>query len=280
MPRTGLATLCTIAATLTGIAAACFPSVDWLGSGGVAAQDAGGGDGPSDAAGEDRATSAPCPAGAFFCDDFESGDLSRWGRFAPSADDAGIVAVFSTDASVTPYQGSHALLAQRLGGTGAAEVAESIPPLAGGMLAMRVYVYIAGASDTPPSTSLLALLARSDAGAYEPYTTVDFFQSSGLVLGTNAYDSPDAGAQFGGALPVGNGAWFCLEWDVVAGGAATIFVDGRPSPASSLRTTVGYNQMLLGITHADQAAIARFDDFAAVRSDSTDIPDGGLIGCE
>jgi hypothetical protein len=194
--------------------------------------------------------------------------------------------VFTADAGVQPWHGKYALVARRSVGTGKAEVREPIaPPIANGLFAARAYVYVAIGADPPPSTGFLALVARSAGGSLAAFTSVEF--QGTLQIQTNTYNTPNGPPSYGAPVPVGAGAWFCLEWDVVLGtpGKEVLFVDGRFAAYENDASVEpneagGYSEVGLGITSGDPGAVLRFDDFVAVTLGSTDIPDGGVIGCE
>jgi hypothetical protein len=218
----------------------------------------------------------------FFCDDFETGDLSKWlGPFV-RPDDGGTAYVFAADAGVAPHGGSHALAVHH-GGAGSVALRVRLDKaLASGIFAARVYIYVDPAAAVPESTAFLNLEARDQGGTLHDLTGVEFPSSS--AIGTITYNTIDT-ATFTGPVPVSSGAWFCFEWDVALGasGEHALFVNGALLSAESASVggdPSGYDDVAFGITSTLAPVTLRFDDFAARIVDAGSLADAAIIGCE
>jgi hypothetical protein len=244
--------------TLSASGASCDTiEPDDLSTGG--AVDMAGGGGGDLAGAPDLATTpndlavALCPAGAIFCDGFESGSLSKW-TSSSIKNDAGSLAV----QSATKAHGTYALKALANGAVGADEFAEaekSFPPTAP-PLALRANVFF-------PQT----LQHYDDVIAlYENGSSTNAFSIGG---DNNAHwavaeNESMAGDFVSDMVPTGAGQWHCIELVIDAAGMVTLFVDNHQLVGPWPRTSqVTYSTLLVGVTRSvDTDYVAYIDDVA------------------
>lgn len=168
---------------------------------------------------------AVCPAGALFCDDFESDNLTRWSYAAIKHADMGAIARtaaraahgrFSVEATGggTPANDNYVAIVKQL--------TPVMPPLA-----MRANVWTAA-----PLDSYTMVMTVFDA-------TTHGFAVGGDDRGTWVVTEDQAGApdERSDMVPAGGGGWHCLELVVDGGGKVTLFVDGHQIVGPWLRAT-------------------------------------------
>lgn len=195
-----------------------------------------------------------CPAGSIFCDDFETGNFSKW-TTASVKQDAGSIGVQST----TKAHGTHAMKALANGTVGNDEYADAekdftptAPPLA-----IRANVYF-------PTT-----LQHFDhvIAIYESNGSTNAFAIGGDNSGNwvIAENESMAGDHENDMVPTGAGQWHCVELVIDAAGMVTMFVDNHKIIGPFARATTGitYSQLLVGVVRSvDTDYVAYIDDVA------------------
>lgn len=205
-----------------------------------------------------------CPPGALFCDDFETGDTTKWDGKVLS----GLLDTIQVDA-IRPLHGTYSADARGLAGgfdlglAGAqtAALAKAIIPTVGGSLWARTYVYF---SQPPaPNEQVLALTAGG---------TLGYQAGIGSAGSWALYEDGAVASQASGAAPPG-GSWICLELGVdLRNNIVTLAADGQTLIHVKLRQTAVPSDLELGLVEAPAtAARIFFDDVAAATS---------RIGCE
>ncbi|MEO6775837.1 MAG: hypothetical protein ABI467_22950 [Kofleriaceae bacterium] len=153
---------------------------------------------------------ATCPAFADFCDDFETGDLSRWD---------GMRIVGSGSVSVEPGAardgrfGLHAQVPAPAAGNDEASIEVTRASPSSGTYAMREWIDPL----TPIVNYTFVLSARDDQGAYAAVggnSSGDWVASEAPPGGTPIGDHPSPEAT------VTPGNWVCAELDVIVGSPA------------------------------------------------------------
>lgn len=175
--------------------------------------DAGAGDAPRDGG-------LPCPPFALFCNDFESGDLTKWA--AVDVPNGGITRVDGTAArrgSLSLYAKVSASVTAAGGGSvksGARARASIGSPKKSGLLVVRSWVYLPAALEG--ETTLIAAGGSSDINLKVRATGV-------LVVDS---DTPGVGVDKLGFQPMPVWQWVCVEWRVAIGnpGHVTVLLDG------------------------------------------------------
>jgi hypothetical protein len=195
-----------------------------------------------------------CPVNAIFCDDFESGDLSKWNA-ASAKSDAGTVTVQST----TKAHGTYALrsLANGSPGTQVYAQAEKDFPATAPPFALRANVYFPTTLDR--FNQLIALYENSSG-------SINSFAIGGDTDGNwevseNESNAPD---RFSDMVPTGAGAWHCVELVIDAGGMVDFYVDNHHLVGPWARASqVSYSMLLVGITRSVSTDyVAYIDDVA------------------
>ncbi len=185
-------------------------------------------DSPSDGARSDAGADAACPSFATLCDDFELGDLRRWGEqnnVAPSAlvvDDGG-----------PPHRGLYGLsfttTASVVDGaivrSGAGVRSKPFTRVSSGTIALRFYVQ---APTVPSDGTTLAWLTKGPGDEAEAI----LYTSFGKWGVESIAGSLGVGAQSTGNVTFATGRWLCVEWvvDVGTSGRQQLFIDGNPEP--------------------------------------------------
>ncbi|HEY1587614.1 MAG TPA: hypothetical protein VGH63_18075, partial [Polyangia bacterium] len=159
---------------------------------------------------------AVCPAGALFCDGFESGDFSKWTQ-ASAKMDAGAVAVQPT----TKAHGNYALRALANGASGNQVYAEAVkdftptaPPFA-----LRANVYLA-----QPIANYDQIISL-----YENESSTNAFAIGGDSNGSWEVSENEsvAGDFISDMVPTSAGSWHCIELVIDGGGMVTFYVDNH-----------------------------------------------------
>jgi len=159
-----------------------------------------------------------CPAGAIFCDDFETGDLSRWPNPVTNCKAGTVEGVDGTRA----FRGARSLHATEpnTGVSGGCDLSLPINPVSSGVLAVRFYVY---------SPALL----RGD------WTGLLYFDDGAYVaLGDNTMPGQWkiywAADYYGIGVQETPGAWQCVEEVLdVTNSRIELFVDDAANPNPS-----------------------------------------------
>jgi hypothetical protein len=209
---------------------------------------------------------APCPPTALLCDDFETGDISRW-----TSRSVGTGASIAVDA-LAPHRGQFALdatvPASPVSGIPASACLET-SQISSGMLAMRAWIYPPTALDNYDAV-LLFKNAPSCA------TTSSQYAIAGGAMGAwNVSEDSSAGLHDHHATVPGPAVdtWTCLELDyafapphiqLYANDAIVLDVTADdPAPA--------FNAMLAGVTNSTTSGYHVFVDDVVV--------DRAHVGC-
>ena len=204
------------------------------------------GDGPipNDGPAPDGDAALPCAANGFFCDDFETGDLSRWttSYLSPTV---------TLDVEKTNVSSGHFALdanvpAMPTGGAIAAAV-EQFPPLSTGTFAVRAWFYL-----PQPLIHFDSVITMVQSGHV---LTVDADDSSYWTFTehTPTGSPPD---QHSTTLSVTN-AWTCVEVDyefAKNGGAATVtlyLADKAAFATAAADPAATFGELRIGVSRAD-----------------------------
>ena len=224
--------------------------VDMAGGGG-----GGGGGGLVDmATPRDLATIPICPAGTIFCDDFETGNFSKWNT-ATVKQDAGSIGVQST----TKAHGTYAMKALANGSSGNDQYADAekdftptAPPLA-----IRANVYF-----PTTLTHFDHVIALYENGSSNNAFAIGGDNNGNWVIAENESLVPDHTSDM---VPTGSGKWYCLELVIDAAGKVTFFVDNHQliGPFPRATTGISYSSLLVGVVRSvDADYVAYIDDVA------------------
>jgi hypothetical protein len=188
----------------------------------------------------------PCPANGFFCDGFETGDVSRWTSTYLSP-------MVTLDAENTNVHGGKFALdanvpAMATGGAIAA-VVDQFPPLSQGTFAVRAWIYL-----PQPLIHFDSVMTMVQSGHV---LTVDADDNSYWTFTehTPTGNPPD---EHSTTLSVTN-AWTCIEVDydfAKNGGAATItlyIADKAAFAAPAADPAAEFGELRIGISRADAA---------------------------
>ena len=214
------------------------------------------GAGGDDLAGAADLARALCPAGSIFCDDFETGNLSKWSGASVKLD-AGTIGVQST----TRAHGMYALRALGNGSTGGGDVyadaeknfTPTAPPLA-----IRANVFFPA---TLAHFDHVIALYENSTGSTNAFA-IGGDNSGNWVIAENESLVPDHGSDM---VPTGAGQWHCVELVIDAAGMVTFFVDNHPLIGPFARATTGitYSNLLVGVVRSvDADYVAYIDDVA------------------
>jgi hypothetical protein len=203
----------------------------------------------------DMATVQICPPGAIFCDDFETGNTSKW-SYTAIKQDAGTVNV----QSMTKAHGTYAL---RVLGNGApapgdiySEVVKIFTPTAP-PFALRANVFF-------PTTlnnfqHVIALYENDQSSTNE-------FSLGGDSNGTWAVTENEANApdRHSDMVPTDAGKWHCIELVIDAAGMVTFYVDNHLLIGPWQRTSaISYSALYVGVPRSVSADyVAYIDDVA------------------
>jgi hypothetical protein len=201
----------------------------------------------------DLGTIQICPTGSIFCDDFESGNTSKWSSI-DIKQDLGAVAV----QSMTKAHGTFALRALGNGAPGNdvyAEVTKAFTPTAP-PFALRANVFFPQALRN--YDHLIAL--------YENNNSTNSFSIGGDNNGlwVVAENESTAGDFPSDMVPTTAGQWHCVELVIDAAGMVTLYVDNHRLVGPWQRTSaVTYSQLMVGVTRSvDTNYVAYIDDVA------------------
>ena len=200
----------------------------------------------------------PCGISTF-CDDFESGDLSKWTSLLQT--NSGKVSVIET----TKFAGRWAMFAtagpstpvNSIYPTVGAGARVTVPVVTTGLLAVRAHVLmpkILGAE-----TTFLKAFGKNGKDDMNVKIT-----SGGLMKVDS--DVPDAGPEITGTLGTPIGQWFCIEWQATIGAAGhqKVLVDGALAVDvdESTFTDEGYDSVQVGFNAANGSVTQEiyFDD--------------------
>ncbi|MDB4965293.1 MAG: Cellulose-binding protein [Myxococcales bacterium] len=187
-----------------------------------------------DLAGKDAA--APCPAGATFCDDFESADTSRWTLVDIKRD----LGTELTVQSARVYQGSRALEVVATGTVGVenyAVVQKNFPPTAP-PFAVRTMFY--SVQNLSHFTMVMSVYDGSTHGF-----SMGGDSDTAWVITEDQAVVPDHHSDMATS---DGGRWHCLEMVADAGGNVTGFVDDKPLIGPFARVSaVQYTNLAIGI---------------------------------
>jgi hypothetical protein len=201
-----------------------------------------------------------CPSFALFCDDFESGDLTKWTSLFQS--NGGKVSV--VDAPV--FEGKHALRAFAPTSTPidasnpptiGAGARVGIAPLSSGMFAFRARVFMT--STLAPETTFVKVLAKNGVDDMNVKITVN-----GLLKEDT--DIPDEGPELTASKVAPTNTWFCLEWQatIATTGHQRLILDGETVLDTNENnfSSLGYDQVQAGF-EASKGSLTQevlFDD--------------------
>lgn len=232
----------------------------------------------------DAAIDAACPSFATFCDDFEVGDLRRWGGapniVPPSA--------FAVDDGGPPHRGGYALhfTTQESKVDGAVVYSSASirsrpfpAPVAAGTIAVRFYVL----GPTIPSTgTTLVWLTKGTNDEAEAILMTSYGQWAASALA----GSLGAGTNATSAVTFAPARWICAEWvlDVGTSGRQQLFIDGSVEAVLTQEMdtigdlTQGYQYASIYMNNQGPATQELFFDDVAVAVLPTRA-DGPRIGC-
>jgi hypothetical protein len=229
------------------------------------------------------AVDAACPAFATFCDDFEIGDLRRWGPENVTPPSSLVI-----DDSGPPHRGAYGLhfatKENRDGGvivyTGGASIQSNpFPAVSAGTIAVRFYVK--GPTLPSDGTSLVWLTkAPSDQAELILATSYGAWRVEALAGSLGATKVATSNVAFA------PGKWLCVEWvvDVGTAGRQQLFIDGNPAPVVTAAmdtigdATHGYERAMIAVNNQGEATQELFfDDFVVAVLPAR--ADGPRIGC-
>lgn len=214
-----------------------------------------GGAGGGDLAGGPDLGRALCPAGAIFCDGFETGTLVNWNG-AGAKLDAGTIGVQST----TKAHGTYALRALANGAQGAeiyADAEKDFTPTAP-PLAIRANVFFPTAL---ASFDHVIALYENNSGSTNAFA-IGGDPNGNWVIAENESLVPDHTSDM---VPTGAGQWHCVELVIDAAGMVTLFVDNHQliGPFARATTGISYSNLLVGVVRSvDPNYVAYIDDVA------------------
>jgi hypothetical protein len=195
-----------------------------------------------------------CPAGAIFCDDFESGDTSKWDVINIKKDLGSQLGV----QSARVYHGTHALESVGSGASGAdnfVAVEKRFPPTSP-PFAIRGMFF----SAQNPHGYTLVMTVFDDSGfgvSFGGDNDTTWVITEERAGGTDDHHSDMATADAG--------RWHCLEIVVDAAGNVTGYVDEHPliGPFARVTPTQQYTTFIVGISRTVVANVdVFFDDVA------------------
>ncbi|MGZ3440886.1 MAG: LamG-like jellyroll fold domain-containing protein [Polyangia bacterium] len=198
---------------------------------------------------------AVCPTNAIFCDDFETGNLSKW-TSSSVKQDAGTLGVQST----TKKHGSYALRALANGMPGGdvyAEAERGFPPTAP-PFALRANVYFPA---TLGHFDQLIAIYENPSGSINSFAIGGDGNNSIWEVSEN---ESTAGDRLSDMVPTGAGQWHCVELVIDAAGMVDFYVDGHHLIGPFARASaVTYSTLLVGVTRSvDTDFTAYIDDVA------------------
>ncbi len=228
---------------------------DLAGAGGGGGGGAGGGGGDM-AVPPDMTTVAICPAGALFCDDFESGTLARWTQASVKYQDMGTIAPSMAHAA----HGVWSVEAQGSGTTAQnyIEVEKDFSPGLTPPVAMRANVWLA----TPLDSFTMVFALYDD--------TFHGFSLGGDTSTPPVWVMTEDQTMTGqpdrkNNVPTPGPGWHCVEVVIDAAGMVTAYVDNAVVAGPFMRySAVAYTSFFFGIDRTVRAATDVFVDDVAI----------------
>jgi hypothetical protein len=217
-----------------------------------------------DFAGVDLRGVNACPAGALFCDTFESGNTSMW---------SGV----HSDATITlgvdinkPFNGTHSLHVQTSGGSNVAWLIHSMPvPVTSGTVSLRLYVYAESSFNFP----LYFMFLHRDSGDDDYVAGIDYF--GGAAGQWTIYDKNGGSYTNNSAYSFAGATWHCVELEIdltpIDMGAATnvakLYIDQNAPilwTRDNTASAPSIAEMDVGVTYQNASAANDFfiDDVA------------------
>jgi hypothetical protein len=199
-----------------------------------------------------------CPAFAFFCDGFETGDVSRWSD--SGAGPNGTLVVQST----TVHTGQYAVRGSMPNGSMVgqeADVGESFASISTGMLAVREWVYQPQPLINFDGVLLLYNKSNSDYVVLGGNTTGLWEATENSSAGLHDYLTTTAAPE---------NQWLCVELDYAfmpGGGASTIdlYVDDVSVLSSAVTNPApAFDLVQVGVAHTDSGGSTTIVDDAAM----------------
>jgi hypothetical protein len=199
---------------------------------------------------------AICPATAIFCDDFETGDFSKWTAHS-AKQDAGSTTVQST----IKAHGTYAFKALANGASGTqvyAQAQKSFPPTAP-PFALRANVYFP--VELGHFNQLIALYEDA-LGSTNSFSIGGDNNDNIWEVSENESLAPD---RFSDMVPTGAGQWHCVELVIDAAGMVDFYVDGHHLIGPWARASqVSYSMLLVGITRSVSTDLVAYIDDVAI----------------
>jgi len=231
-------------------------------------------DGPPGDAGS---LDAACPAFATFCDDFEIGDLRRWGELNVTPPSS-----LAVDEAGPPHRGGrglHFTTKMSDDGSSASIRSKPFPAVTQGTIATRFYIM----GPTVPSTgTTFVWLTKGTSDEAEAI----LYSSYGKWGAESVAGSLGPGTVVTSNVAFEPGKWLCIEWvvDVGTKGRQQLFIDGNNVPVLTQEmNTIG--DVSQGFRHGaiymnNQGAATQelfFDDVAIAVLPTR--AEGARIGC-
>jgi hypothetical protein len=188
----------------------------------------------------DLARGPACPAFALFCDDFESGDFSKWD--APYTEGGSSTVKVEAQGA---WSGNWAALA--VGSGGVTYRPKTFGPFTSGMVAFRAYFF---APTTLVPHIYFFWLHRAGTGDADYNIGFDNFSGPGrwTVFNKNTGNAYD---MVGSTAP---GVWHCIEVDVTLDGATDVvdfYLDGAGPQTTNITTgaATSLGELSIGVTY-------------------------------
>ena len=231
---------------------------------------------------KDASADSACPALATFCDDFEIGDLRRWGD--PQSTPPSTLTV---DDAGPPHRGAYALhFATTQNVVDGAVVSSSawvrtkpFAKVTSGTIAVRFYVR---GPTVPSDNTTFVWLNKSNDSLAEAI----LYSSYGNWGAESVSGSLGAGTTATSKVPFATGRWSCVEWvvDVGTTGRQQLFIDGNAEPVLTKEmntlgeTTEGFEYASIYMNNQGPATQELYFDDVAVALLPTRA-EGPRIGC-
>ncbi|HEX6837098.1 MAG TPA: hypothetical protein VF334_11025 [Polyangia bacterium] len=217
----------------------------------------GGGDlATSDMRRSDMAQVQICPTGSIFCDDFETGNFSKWTATTVKLD-----AGSTTVQTAFKAHGTYAMKALGNGSPSPGDVyAEAVklftptaPPLA-----LRANVYFPA---TLGSFDHVIALYEDNTSSTNEFS-IGGDNNNTWVVTENEANAPDEHSDM---VPTTAGQWHCVELVIDAGGMVTLWVDNHKLIGPWQRASnVTYSTLLIGVTRSVTPDLVAYIDDVAV----------------
>ena len=217
----------------------------------------GGGDlATSDMRRSDLAQVQICPTGSIFCDDFETGNFSKWTGTTVKQD-----AGSTTVQTAIKAHGTYAMKALGNGAPAPGDVySEAIknftptaPPLA-----LRANVYFPA---TLGKFQHVLALYENETGSTNEFS-IGGDNNNTWVVTENEANAPDEHSDM---VPTTAGVWHCVELVIDAGGMVTLFVDNHKLIGPWQRASnITYSTLLVGVTRSVSTDLVAYIDDVAV----------------